>query len=69
MYGSNKDEISRDRLDDADVMVFGGSRERFAIPEFDELKLWLNGGGRALILLSDGGDSQSGSNFNLFLKE
>ena len=68
MYCRNKDEVSRDRLSEAALAVFGGSREAFSPTEFEELKLWLNAGGRLLILLSDGGDKQSGCNMNLFLE-
>jgi intraflagellar transport protein 52 len=61
--------VSRDRLAEADVLVFGGSRESFQASEFEDLKSWLNIGGRALILFADGGDRQSGCNMSQFLKE
>ncbi len=50
-------------------MVFGGPRAPFSKSEFDQLKLWLNNGGRALILVGDGADKQSGCNINYFLEE
>jgi hypothetical protein len=35
----NKDEVSRDRLGEADLVVFGGPREPFTTVEFEELKV------------------------------
>ena len=69
LYFSNKDEISRDRLADADVIVFGGPRDPFTAAEFAELKAWLNGGGRAMIMLGDGGEKHVDSNMNYLLEE
>ncbi len=65
----NKDEIGKDRISDANLIVFGGPREPFSVAEFNELKEWLNGGGRALVMLSDGGEKQSGCNMNYLLEE
>ncbi len=66
---SNKDEISQDRLADANLLVFGGPREPFSVADFKELKAWLGNGGRALILLGDGGERASGCNMNYLLEE
>ena len=66
---SNKDEISSDRLSEADVVIFGGPREPFTAAEFKEIKTWLNNGGRALIMIGDGGEKQTGSNINYLLEE
>lgn len=66
---TNKDEVSRDRLADANVIVFGGSREPFTTTEFDEIKAWINSGGRALVMLQDGGEKVTGCNFNTFLED
>lgn len=65
----NKDEINRDRLSEASLMVFGGPRDLFSAAEFNELKGWLNSGGRALVMLGDGGEKQSGCNINYLLEE
>ena len=66
---SNKDEVSRDRLADADLLVFGGPSEPFTTTEFEELKSYLHNGGRALVMMSDGGEKQSGTNMNYLLEE
>ena len=51
------------------LIIFGGSREVFTTSEFNELKIWLNSGGRALFMLQDGGEKSSGSNFNQLFDE
>ena len=66
---SNKDEVSRDRLADADLLVFGGPSEPFTTAEFEELKSYLHNGGRALVMMGDGGEKQSGTNMNYLLEE
>mmetsp|Transcript_10229 Transcript_10229/g.16783 ORF Transcript_10229/g.16783 Transcript_10229/m.16783 type:complete len:550 (-) Transcript_10229:120-1769(-) len=66
---TNKEEISGDRLGDVSLAVFGGPREPFSVAEFNDLKAWLNAGGRALVMLGDGGEKQSGCNMNYLLEE
>jgi intraflagellar transport protein 52 len=41
----------------------------FSVAEFKEIKEWLNNGGRALILLGDGGEKATGCNLNYLLEE
>lgn len=66
---SIKDEITVDRLNEADLVIFGGPRDLFSVAEFKEIKDWLNNGGRALILLGDGGEKSTGCNLNYLLEE
>eukprot|EP01038_Epipyxis_sp_PR26KG_P005310 gene5310-7374_t len=66
---TNKDEISKDGLAEASLLVFGCPREPFSAAEFKELKQWLNTGGRILVMLGDGGEKQSGCNMNYLLEE
>lgn len=66
---TNKDELSRDRLSESSLVVFGGPREPFSSLEFVELKSFLGGGGRVLVLLGDGGEKQTGCNMNYLLEE
>lgn len=58
-----------DRLSDADLIVFGGSRDLFTTAEFKDLKQFLLNGGRAMVLIGDGGEAASGSNINYFLED
>lgn len=65
----NKEEISKEKLSEADLFVFGGCREPFTKSEFDDLEAWLNGGGRALFLMGDGGEEKTDSNLNYLLEK
>ncbi len=41
----------------------------FTAAEFKEIKSWLNNGGRALFMIGDGGEKQTGCNINYLLEE
>jgi len=62
---SNKNEFSLDSIGDASLIIFGGSQENFNEKELNELKIWLDSGGRALFLLNS--STQKHSNLNEFL--
>lgn len=64
-----KDELTAERLSEADLVIFGGPRDLFSVAEFKEIKDWLNSGGRALFLLGDGGEKSTGCNLNYLLEE
>jgi intraflagellar transport protein 52 len=68
LYCRNKDDITKERLAEANVVVFAGSREPLTPVEVEEFKSYLNSGGRALITLGDGGDKGSGCNMNSLLE-
>ncbi|KAG1690525.1 hypothetical protein DVH05_028029 [Phytophthora capsici] len=65
----NKDDLSRDRIKDASVLVFAGVRERFSSTEFATLKDFLNGGGSILLMLGEGGEQTFDTNLNGWLKD
>jgi intraflagellar transport protein 52 len=65
----NKDDLSRDRIKDASVLVFGGARERFSSTEFAALKEFLHNGGSILFMIGEGGEQASDTNLNTWLKE
>ncbi|KAL3663178.1 hypothetical protein V7S43_011588 [Phytophthora oleae] len=65
----NKDDLSRDRIKDASVLVFAGVRERFSSTEFATLKEFLNGGGSILLMLGEGGEETFDTNLNGWLKD
>ena len=66
---SNKDDLSPDRLDEADVMVFGGPREKFTEHEIEELKAFVNKGGSLVFFVGEGGDPSGPSNVNSVVEE
>ena len=67
----NKEEITLDRLKEADVVVFGGPRERFTNAEFDAIKQYINDeDGCVLLMLGEGGEPQfNKKNVNYLLEE
>lgn len=65
----NKDDLSKDRIKDASVIVFAGVRERFSSSEFATLKEFMQGGGSVLILLGEGGEQAFDTNLNGWLKD
>ena len=69
--GGSKDEITLDRLKEADVVVFGGPRERFTNAEFDAIKQYINEeDGCVLLMLGEGGEPvYNKKNVNYLLEE
>jgi intraflagellar transport protein 52 len=65
----NKDDLSLDRLRQANLIVFSGVRERFSSSEFQALKDYMREGGSILFLMGEGGDQRSDTNLNSWLKE
>lgn len=65
----NKDDLSRDRIKDASVLVFAGLRERFSSTEFATMKDFLNSGGSILLMLGEGGEQTFDTNVNGWLKD
>ena len=63
--------MTLDVLRDANLVIFGGTREPLSVLELDELKKWLQGGGRALLLLheKDKDQTQTRSNLHGMLEE
>lgn len=54
----NKDEISLDRLKEADMVVFGNPRDLFSVTELDAVKSYIHDGGCVLLCLGEGGESK-----------
>lgn len=65
----NKDEIALDRLCQANLVVFGGPRERFSTSEFEAIKRYVHQGGSVLFMVGEGGESNLGTNINYLLEE
>eukprot|EP00605_Chrysophyceae_sp_TOSAG23-4_P000781 GSChrysophyteH1.ASY1.ANO1.870.1 assembled CDS len=65
----NKDDLSLETLGEADLLVFGGSRETFSEEECRDLKSWLEGGGRMLFLVSDADDKHHRCNYKELLND
>jgi intraflagellar transport protein 52 len=66
---TNKDELTADTLAAADVHVFGGPKDPFEEYEVEDLKKYLDNGGRAIICFQDSGEKAHGSNFKNLLSD
>ncbi|TMW69268.1 hypothetical protein Poli38472_001424 [Pythium oligandrum] len=65
----NKDDLSKDRIKDANLIVFAGVRERFSSSEFTTLKEFMQSGGSILFMLGEGGEQAFDTNLNGWLKD
>jgi intraflagellar transport protein 52 len=65
----NEDTITAAVLQEVNVALFLGSREKFTADEFTVLKQFMEGGGAVMILLGEGGESKFPTNVNYFLEE
>ena len=67
----NRDEITLDTLRDADVVVFGGPRDRFTNAEFDAIKQYINEyDGSVLLCMGEGGEPHfNKKNVNYLLED
>eukprot|EP01137_Pigoraptor_chileana_P014410 Opistho-2@5008 len=65
----NREEISYERLAEANVVVFGGPREKFTAAEFDSIKRYVENGGSLLLTLGEGGEGAFNTNINFLLEE
>ncbi|CAD8120067.1 unnamed protein product [Paramecium sonneborni] len=68
-FGLNKDDLVIDKIRNANLLIFGGSRAPFTEKEIKCLEDYLISGGNLLILFSDGGESKSTSNLNAFIEK
>jgi intraflagellar transport protein 52 len=66
---TNKDNINLERLQTANLVIFGGPREMFSSDEFTAIKEYLAGGGSIFILLGEGGEGKNNTNVNYLLEE
>jgi len=65
----NKESITFERLQVANLAVFAGPREMFTGDEFAAIKEYLVSGGSVLIMLGEGGESKNNTNVNYLLEE
>merc|ERR1711933_398202 len=66
---TNKDNINLERLQTANLVIFGGPREMFSSDEFTAIKEYLSWGGSIFILLGEGGEGKNNTNVNYLLEE
>jgi hypothetical protein len=57
---SNKEELSKERLDGVRVLIFGSSTEKLEPSECEALRWFLRNGGSILVMAGDGSHSATG---------
>merc|ERR1719460_1661189 len=65
----NKDVITLERLQAANLVVFAGPRDMFTADEFAAVREYVAGGGSIFILLGEGGEAKGNTNVNYLLEE
>jgi intraflagellar transport protein 52 len=65
----NKDVITLERLQAANLVVFAGPRDMFTADEFAAVREYVAGGGSIFILLGEGGEGKNNTNVNYLLEE
>uniref|UniRef100_A0A7S2D5V8 Intraflagellar transport protein 52 homolog n=1 Tax=Octactis speculum TaxID=3111310 RepID=A0A7S2D5V8_9STRA len=66
---SNKDDLSAEKLDEADLIIFGGPRESLGENEISELSAYIRAGGSALFLAGENMDEILLDNLNTAISE
>jgi len=64
-----RDDITREHLLGARLLVFGGPRDKFTAAEFDALQGYLEEGGSVLVMVTEGGETKHNTNINFLLEE
>lgn len=67
--GLQRDDITLAKLLGARAIIFGGPRDKFTAAEFEALQLYLEGGGAALVMMTEGGEAKHNTNINFLLEE
>ncbi|XP_037959815.1 intraflagellar transport protein 52 homolog [Teleopsis dalmanni] len=62
-------ELKKEKLTRVDLFVLAGPQDRFTEEEFQVLKEFINNGGKLLVLLGEGGETQFNTNVNFFLEQ
>jgi len=65
----NSDDLTRDRIAEANVIVFGAPTHQFSAAEFEDIEAFLADGGSVLVLMGEGGEEKLGTNVNFILEQ
>lgn len=65
----NKESITLEKLQAANLVLFMGPREMFSSDEFQAIKEYLAGGGNVFMALGEGGEGKHNTNVNYLLEE
>jgi len=65
----NKDEVTKEKLAVARILILAAPKEKFKNSEFDAIRHFLDNGGSVFIMMSDGGESTFPTNVNFLIEE
>lgn len=65
----NKDEITKEKLSLAKILILAAPREKFKASEFEAIKHFLSSGGSVLVMSGEGGEQNMKTNINFLLEE
>jgi len=57
------------KLKECDLLLLGGPRSPFSMQEFQDIKSYIDQGGKALVMMSEGGEQKLGTNINFLLEQ
>jgi intraflagellar transport protein 52 len=57
------------KLKESDLLLLGGPRLPFNAQELQDIRRYIDDGGRALILMAEGGEQKLGTNINAMLEQ
>ena len=65
----NKQELSLKRLKEANLLLLGGPRLPFTAQELQDIRRYIEEGGRCVILMTEGGENKLNTNVNAMLEQ
>lgn len=65
----NKDNLTLEKMQTANMVIFAGPREMFSSDEFTAIKDFLAAGGNVFFMLGEGGEGKHNTNVNYLLEE
>ena len=65
----NKVEITYKRLKESDLLLLGGPRDAFTGQELQDIRRFIDEGGKCLIMLGEGGEHKHETNINAMLEQ
>jgi len=65
----NKDDLTKERLSLARILILAGPKEKFKVTEFEAMRQFLENGGSILSMAGEGGEDNMKTNINYFLED
>lgn len=65
----NKEELSYKKMVDSNLLLLGGPRMPFTAKELQDVRQYIEGGGSALVIMQEGGETKMQTNINAMLEQ